>query len=364
MKLTPKTRRNIARIVPFAVIWLVTGWIFILVETAAMGTVSPDSPTIINLTWTIFLFASISVIIVGLLFGFMELVFVEKLFRERRFLSKIFSKFALYFLMMLVIITITYPIAASFESGLSILDKQVWEKFYRYLGSVTFLSTLLQMACSMFLCIIYAAISEHLGHSVLLNFFTGKYHSPKEEKRLFMFLDMSSSTAIAEKLGHTRYFELLRAYYADLSDAIINHQGEVYQYVGDEVVISWKYKDGLKDNNCIRCFFAMKRGLQQRASYYHEKFDVIPEFKAGVHLGDVTTGEIGALKKEIFFTGDVLNVTARLQSLCKEYQAELLTSGELAQQLHTLEYFKFQSLGNINLKGRSGTMEIFVVEEN
>ena len=117
-----------------------------------------------------------------------------------------------------------------------------------------------------------------------------------------MFLDMRSSTALAEQLGHVRYFKLLREYYNDLSDAIVDHYGEVYQYVGDEVVISWPSSLGLKSKNCIRCFYAMKERLRNRAAHYMKKYGVTPTFKAGLHCGKVTVGEIGALKKDIFFT--------------------------------------------------------------
>lgn len=334
MKLSPRTRRNMVRIIPFGVIWLVVGWVFILVETAAMGTLDPDSPTIIALNLQVFVFASISVVMVGFLVGAIEMIFLEYLFRKKTFLQKILYKLGIYTLIMLVIITITFPIAASLESQISLIDPRVWEKFFRYLASVTFLSTLLQMASSLVLCVLYAGISENLGHAVLVNLFTGKYHTPREERRIFMFLDMRSSTAVAEQLGHIRYFELLREYYSDLSNAIIDHLGEVYQYIGDEVVISWNYRAGLKNNNCVRCFFAMKKDIKARTGFYEEKFGITPSFKAGMHLGDVTTGEIGALKKEIFFTGDVLNATARMQGLCNQYDSELLVSEELVRQLN------------------------------
>ena len=68
-----------------------------------------------------------------------------------------------------------------------------------------------------------------------------------------MFLDMNDSTSIAEQLGHIKYFKLLREFYSDLSEAIINHMGEVCQYIGDEVVISWKVKSGLANGNCVKC---------------------------------------------------------------------------------------------------------------
>ena len=58
----------------------------------------------------------------------------------------------------------------------------------------------------------------------------------------------------------------------------------------------------------------LKNRLKSRTAWYNQKFGVNPDFKAGIHLGEVTTGEIGALKKEIIFTGDVLNTTARIQA--------------------------------------------------
>jgi len=363
MKFSPKNWRDIERIIPFGLIWLLTGWVFILVETAAMGTFDPDSPTIISVNFSVFVFASIAVIFVGLLVGAIEMIFIEDLFRNKSFLHKIIYKLVLYTLIMLVIIAITYPIAASLESGASILDGRVWNKFVQYLASITFLSTLLQMASSMLLCLIYAAISENLGHAVLVNFFMGKYHTPREEKRIFMFLDMKNSTTIAEQLGHIRYFELLGEYYSDFSDSIINHLGEVYQYIGDEVVISWKYQKGLKNNNCIKCFFSMKKALEKRTDHYIRKFGVFPAFKAGMHLGDVTTGEIAALKKDIFFTGDVLNATSRIQGMCNQYEVELLVSSELIEQLSLKDKFSFRSLGQVNLKGRVEPMELYTIDE-
>ena len=41
------------------------------------------------------------------------------------------------------------------------------------------------------------SISEKLGQGVLLNYLLGKYHSPKVETRIFMFLDLTSSTEYA-----------------------------------------------------------------------------------------------------------------------------------------------------------------------
>ncbi|WP_422008276.1 adenylate/guanylate cyclase domain-containing protein [Roseivirga pacifica] len=361
---SPKAKRNIARIIPFAIIWVVMGWIILYLEHVASINGVVDDETAIHLNFPVVLFATVSVALIGLLVGVMEVIWLEKVFRKRSFAQKLFYKFGLYALTMLVIISIAYPIAASIELNTSLFSQAVQEKFFGFMLSPVFWSTMVGMGTSLFLCLFYAGISENLGHKVMLNFFTGKYHSPKEEERIFMFLDLKASTTIAEKLGHVRYFNFLQEYYDNLSDAIIAHQGEVYQYIGDEIVVSWRNELGLKSNNCVECFFAMKRDLQKRWPFYETQYGFEPSFKAAIHFGRVTTGEIGALKKEIFYTGDVLNTTARIQGLCNEYGEELLISEALQAQLSLDAKYQTKSHGKAVLKGKASSLEIVGVRKS
>ncbi len=73
-----------------------------------------------------------------------------------------------------------------------------------------------------------------------------------------MFLDINSSTTIAEELGDQKYHELLKDFFSDITNPIIDNNGEIYQYVGDEVVVAWKYEDGIENGKCIKCFFDIK----------------------------------------------------------------------------------------------------------
>lgn len=362
--ISPKTRRNISRILPFGIIWLVSGLVFFIVELAANGGSHQIPESRIEVDFTIFIFATLANMGVGLLVGVVEVSYLNKAFVKKSFSKKILYKIGLYTLMLFVITLITFPIAASLELNSNLLDTRVWAKLYLYLTSITHLSTDLQLAVTLGISLLYAEISENIGHGVLLNFFTGKYHMPIEEIRIFMFLDMKSSTSIAEKLGHIQYFELLREYYADLSDPIIQHEGEVYQYVGDEVIVSWKYQAGINHNNCIKCFFAMKKDLAKQADSYRKKYGLAPTFKAGIHFGKVTTGEIGVLKKEIIFTGDILNTTARIQGLCNEYQVDLLVSEHLSKRLDLEGEFQVKALGQHQLRGKKENIRLCAVDES
>ena len=265
----------------------------------------------------------------------------------------------LYLTLFILIIVIFYPIAYAL-TGTSLLEVEVWQQLGRFLFSISFLITLLHLSVRLMICLIYSAISENLGHHVFLNFFSGKYHQPKIEERIFMFLDMKSSTTIAETLGHIKYFKLLDSYYNIMSDPIINSFGEVYQYIGDEIVISWKPEKGFRQSNCIKCFFDIRDRLHAEKEVLFREYGFEIGFKAGIHFGEVTIGEIGTLKKEIVFTGDVLNTTARIQSLCKELQADLLISGTAKEHLPQSNH-QFNSKGKIELKGRDKKEELFSV---
>ncbi len=358
--LSPKVKRDITRIIPFGLIWLVSGIIFLIVENAAIGDLDYPSSAI-KIDLGIFIFSSLAITCVGLLVGVIELFYLNKVFAKKSFTKKILYKFIVYIFILFLVTIITFPIAASLELNTSIFDRKVWNKLIMYLTSITHLSTDIQLAVTLGVSLFYAQISENIGHGILINFFTGKYHSPTEEIRIFMFSDMKSSTNIAEKLGHIRYFELLREYYFDLSDAIVKYAGEIYQYIGDEIVVSWRFKEGMKNNNCIKCFFAMKEDLRKRAEWYSKNFGHIPDFKAGFHFGKVTTGEIGALKKEIIFTGDVLNSTARIQGLCNQYNVDLLISDDLMKTLDLDSEFKFKSLGEAELKGKTEKIDLYTI---
>ncbi|MEQ9308605.1 MAG: adenylate/guanylate cyclase domain-containing protein [Balneolaceae bacterium] len=360
-KLSPKTQRNVSRIIPFGLIWLFSGWVFLINDLTVTGNQNQIPESAITITIPIFIFASISLFIVGTLIGTIEIILLEKKFKTFSLPAKLFSKFVIYAFVLFSIILITYPIAGAIESGRSPFHPDVLTKLVRFLSSVVFFNTALQLSVELFLSLIYATISEHLGYNVLRNFFTGKYHRPKHEHRIFMFLDMKNSTTIAEKLGHYKYFEFLQAYYDSLSDAIIQHQGEVYQYIGDEIVLTWKLGKSKHNHHWYACYFALKATLEQLNPYFKEMYGISPDFRAGAHAGEVTTGELGALKKEIVFTGDVLNISARLQALCKTYETDLVFSDVLTLGLKLDENQKKTHLGEIVLKGKSSKTSIYTI---
>ena len=178
-----------------------------------------------------------------------------------------------------------------------------------------------------------------------------------------MFLDLRGSTSIAEELSEDRYFNFLKDAYRDATPSILNSKGEIYQYVGDEIVVSWKKESGIENANSLRCFFDIQQRFRERASYYKETYSgLVPEFKAGLHYGFVMAGEIGIVKRDIAYSGDVLNTTSRIQSKCNELKVNILISKYLMDILESLpDMFKPTEVGKIALRGKQQSLMLYTI---
>ena len=201
-------------------------------------------------------------------------------------------------------------------------------------------------------------MNTKFGPGVFWKIVTGKYRVPKAAERIFMFLDLNSSTTMAEELGEVNYHRLLKDFFAHITNPIINNYGEIYQYVGDEIIVGWNLAKGVRNNHCIQCFFEIKKEIEKRSDYYYNTYGLVPTFKAGIHSGKVIAGEIGIVKRDITYSGDVLNTTARIRSMCKELNVELIASSDLLQHLSFSSQFNIRDLGYMELRGKKKKIEL------
>jgi adenylate cyclase len=195
-------------------------------------------------------------------------------------------------------------------------------------------------------------INRMIGATVMRYFIAGVYHRPRDEERIFLFIDLENSTQIAERLGSQRYFELLRRLVDDLTEPVLGCEGEIYQYAGDEVVITWPIAPGVRGANCVRCFFAIGTTIAGHAEQYHCQFGLVPRFRGGLHGGTVTAGELGDLRQQIVFVGDILNTAARLEEYAKRSRLELVVSGPLLQRLELPPGVHAARCGELELRGK------------
>ncbi len=204
---------------------------------------------------------------------------------------------------------------------------------------------------------LYIEINEKYSPGVFMDILRGKYMQPKTEKRIIMFIDLKDSTPIAEKLGHVENFKFIRDFIFHVSMALIEHDGRIYQYVGDEVVVSWLYE---KKNirKCMASIIDARRNLQKNGDHFRRYYDIVPEFRVGLHMGDVTVGEIGVIKKDLAMSGDTMNTTARIRNACNELNQKFIMSKDFMDNSDLTEW-QGESLGIVDLKGKATGIELF-----
>jgi len=207
------------------------------------------------------------------------------------------------------------------------------------------------------------SIDRLLGRRILLNFFTGKYHHPVEEERIFMFADLVSSTTIAEKIGHIEFHKFLNDFFFDITFPVIESNGEIYKYVGDELIAVWHVKDADTNYRCMNCYFEMKEEIEKQKNKYLKSYGFTPTFRVGMHCGTVITGEMGDYKREIAFLGDVVNTTARIQEESKAHKQDVLISGKLMSKINFPKEVNTESMGIVKLRGKETELELFAVRK-
>src|SRR5690606_7268327 len=111
-------------------------------------------------------------------------------------------------------------------------------------------------------------LRRNLGRKYFVNIVKNTYRNPKEEHRVFMFLDLEDSTPTANEMGHLNFSRYIQDCFWDLSDITLMHGAEIYQFVGDEAVITWKVSKDFDYEKCIALYFNYKDLLDQKKHFY------------------------------------------------------------------------------------------------
>jgi len=297
-------------------------------------------------------------VITGILGGVLLVSVNSQLFRRRSFKFAMLTTLFAYVLIFLLVTIVATFVNLLGEHGLQGISYAKIKISLGFVFDSTLITYFILWGFIVLFTLFLLQVNDKFGPGVLLKFLVGNYHQPKKEERIFMFLDMRSSTSIAEKIGNEKYFNLLNDLFSDITDTILNNEGEIYQYVGDEIVISWPIKKGIRNANCLRCFTQIRKKLIELRPTYMKKYQVTPEFKAGLHYGLVMAGEIGVIKKDIIYSGDVLNTTARIQGKCNEYGVDILISKETFALLSGTDGYKLIPLGSIELRGKKRKIDL------
>ena len=243
------------------------------------------------------------------------------------------------------VVTLVLDLGGRLQAGISYVDRQ---------------SVLYSLDVSWRLVLLWKIV-RLIGGSVLFNLAIGRYNQPVRDERAFLFLDLVGSTAIAERLGETETQALVSQFFFDIAEPIALWGGQIYQYRGDEISVSWPMARAAKRAAPIRCAQAIHATIAKRSAYYQSRFGLMPQFRIGLHGGPVVAGEVGDAKREIVFFGDTLNTTARLIQAAKQHGVGTCISASLLGTMSLPDRVAAASLGPVLLRGKADPIEVYAL---
>jgi adenylate cyclase len=200
-----------------------------------------------------------------------------------------------------------------------------------------------------------------IGPRILVSLVTGRYHRPREEQRIVLFMDLRGSTQLAERIGDAQFHRFLNRVFWDVTDPVLEAGGEIYRYVGDEIIVTWPAARGARNAACVECVFAVEDALARRRTRYLAEFGAEPRLRAALHAGPLIVGEMGDVKREIVMLGDTMNTTARIEAACRTMGKDYIASGPVLRLSSLPPGVSAESLGTVALRGKEREVELFAL---
>lgn len=301
--------------------------------------------------------------LLAVLTSIFELNIYENIIRKRPFIVVFIIRTMFYLIMILTIIILEIGLARMLKEDLNLDGLLKNEAFRNYLYGGEFVASVFYTLALVVIINFTRLISRKLGHGVLSSLITGKYYHPVIQEKIFMFLNIPSTHVIIDLIGRLNFHRLINDIVFDVTLPILSNYGVIYHYVEDEMVVTWKMSDGIKNSHAVRCYFDIKDKLHENKEKYIKKYGISPFFHAALHCGEVVKGEIGFIKSEIVYHGDVMNTTSRILDTCSKTENSLLVSSSIMELFELPPIYRAGKCGDINLKGKKEPMPLYTIEE-
>jgi len=210
-------------------------------------------------------------------------------------------------------------------------------------------------------------IGEHTGERVMNGLV--KRGDSEDLHAVIWFCDLRNSTPLAESMSRSEFLDYLNRYFDCMAGAVVDNGGEVLRFIGDAALAIFPIEDrtGVR-GSCSETSMATMRALKaaRDASELVEQVNGVLEqegrppigFGIGLHIGDVTYGNIGIPERlEFTVIGPAVNQAARIEAMSKELGTNIIASKAFAENHHG----DLRSLGVYELRGVAGAHELFSI---
>jgi adenylate cyclase len=187
--------------------------------------------------------------------------------------------------------------------------------------------------------------------------------APVQAEVTVLFSDLRDFTSLSESLAPRALLTLLDDYFGHMSEIVKAHDGIVGKFIGDGMLAFWNVPERKPEHAqaAVQAALDMRARLAEINQVRHNNQLPPLRFGVGVHTGSVAAGMLGgADQHEYTVIGDAVNVASRVEGLTKSLGTDLLVSDATLAQLR--DAFVTRSLGDQQVKGRTGTIGVHAVE--
>lgn len=156
--------------------------------------------------------------------------------------------------------------------------------------------------------------------------------SPRDQTAAIMFVDLVGYTAASEQMPIEASTTLLQNFHELIEQLCSAHGGVVDKYIGDGAMLVFGIPtpDPLDAANAIRCAQALATAMSPTARQQPSGRSPPIACGCGIHYGTIQLVELGSRKhRQITVTGDTVNIASRLEALTRNWQAQLVVSGDV-----------------------------------
>jgi class 3 adenylate cyclase len=177
-----------------------------------------------------------------------------------------------------------------------------------------------------------------------------------------MFCDMEGFTSLTETLGPEEAYTIMGQVYEILIHKVHDYEGTVNEMTGDGIMALFGAPIALEDapQRAIRSAYAIHREIGKFSESMKQAKENIPPLKMriGIHTGPVVVGALGNdLRVEFKAVGDTVNLSSRIEAM-----AEPGTTFVTEETFKLTEgFFRFESLGKKEIKGKAESIKVYRV---
>jgi adenylate cyclase len=175
-----------------------------------------------------------------------------------------------------------------------------------------------------------------------------------------MFTDIEGFTSLAETLAPDALARALGRYLETMTVAVHSTGGTVDKFIGDAVMAFWNAPSPLADHARRACRAVLVCMDGTRALYASSDWDGLPPLftRYGLHCARAMVGNFGAPDRLSYTAlGDGVNLAARLEPLCKQYDVAVLASETIYESAR--EEFAFRFVDRVAVKGKHEPVRVY-----